>query len=194
MASMARITDMVRKEFGLPVGVNLLANAVMPALAVANASDALFVRSNQWVNAYVANEGIIEGAAARATRYRSMIHANNIKIFADVHVKHGSHSIVADRSLMDQTRDAIFFDADVLIATGNRTGDATPLSEIQGIKEHTALPVIIGSGTNDQNVDELFRVADGAIVGTFFKKDSLWWEPVDLDRVKRLMDEVVKFR
>ncbi len=194
VAAMTRITDLVRKEYQIPVGINTLANAAIPALAVASASEASFIRCNQWVNAYVANEGIIEGAAAKALRYRSMIRANQIKVFVDVHVKHGSHSIVADRTLMDQTRDAIFFDADVLIATGSRTGDATPIDEILGIKEHSPLPVIIGSGLDPQNVNELFKVADGAIVGTFFKRNAYWWEPVELDRVKKLMDQVANFR
>lgn len=194
VAAMTRIANMVRQQFHIPIGINCLANAVIPALAVAMASDALFIRSNQWVNAYVANEGLIEGAAATALRYRSLIRSPQIKILADVHVKHGSHSIVADRSLQDQTRDAIFFDADVLIATGNRTGDETPMDELIGIKENTDLPVIIGSGMNDKNVKELFKVADGAIVGTFFKNNSLWWKPVELDRVRRFMDEVQKFR
>jgi len=194
VAAMTRITDLVRKEYQIPVGINTLANAAIPALAVASASESSFIRCNQWVNAYVANEGIIEGAAAKALRYRSMIRANQIKVFVDVHVKHGSHSIVADRTLMDQTRDAIFFDADVLIATGSRTGDATPIDEILGIKEHSPLPVIIGSGLDPQNVNELFKVADGAIVGTFFKRNAYWWEPVELDRVKKLMDQVANFR
>ncbi len=74
-------------------------------------------------NAYVANEGFIEGPAAEATRYRAGLHARDIKVFADVHVKHGAHAIVADRSINELTRDAEFFDADVVIVTGQRTGD-----------------------------------------------------------------------
>lgn len=194
VSSMTFIAGEVIREFQLPTGINCLANAVVPSLAIAMAVGGKFIRSNQWVNAYVANEGLIEGASAKALRYRAKIRADEIKIFADVHVKHGSHSIVADRSLADQTRDAIFFDADVLIATGNRTGDATPVSEVTGIEKHSPLPVIVGSGLNDQNVQELFKVADGAIVGTFFKEDGKWWNPVDVDRVKRLMDQVGKFR
>ena len=58
------------RKRSLPIGVNVLANAAVHALAVASAAGARFVRVNQWANAYVANEGLIEGAAARATRYR----------------------------------------------------------------------------------------------------------------------------
>ena len=56
----------------MPIGVNVLANAALHALAVASAAGARFVRVNQWANAYVANEGLIEGAAARAMRYREL--------------------------------------------------------------------------------------------------------------------------
>src|SRR5262249_21866447 len=104
VAAMAVITDRVRKAFDVPVGINVLANAALPALAVAKAAGAAFVRVNQWANAYVANEGLIEGEAARALRFRSAIWAQDVMIFADAHVKHGAHAIVADRSVAELTR------------------------------------------------------------------------------------------
>src|SRR5437763_1761049 len=88
-----------------------------------NALTAIFGRVNQWANAYVANEGIVEGAAAEALRYRSALRAEDIRIFADAHVKHGAHAIVQDRPLEELVRDVEFFSADAVIATGQRTGD-----------------------------------------------------------------------
>ncbi len=44
--------------------------------------------------------------------------ANDVLIFADVHVKHDAHAIVADRTLQELARDAEFFDADAVIVTG----------------------------------------------------------------------------
>ena len=81
-AHMAVAADRIRRETGLPIGVNVLANAALHALAVASAAGARFVRVNQWANAYVANEGLIEGAAAKAIRYRSLLGAQDVKIFA----------------------------------------------------------------------------------------------------------------
>lgn len=190
VAAMSALVSPIRKAAGVPVGINCLANGAVPGLAIAKASGAQFVRVNQWVNAYVANEGIIEGPAGKALRYRSAIKGDDIKIFADVHVKHGAHAIVADRTLREQTRDAVFFDADVLIATGQRTGDVTEASEIDGIKAGTALPVIIGSGFRTQDAARLLKHADGAIVGSSIKRDGVWWEPVDIGRVRELMDIV----
>jgi len=133
-AVLAVMCHLVREATGLPIGVNCLATAAVQSLAIAKAGGGSFIRVNQWVNAYVANEGFIEGQSADALRYRSQIGAREVIVFADVHVKHGSHAVVDDRPVPEQARDAEFFDADVLIATGNRTSDATPIEEIEAIR------------------------------------------------------------
>jgi membrane complex biogenesis BtpA family protein len=189
-AAMAVMADRVRREIGLPVGINVLANGALTALAVAKAADAVFIRVNQWANAYVANEGIVEGPAAAATRYRAWLRARELKIFADVHVKHGAHAIVADRSLAELTRDVEFFDADVAIATGQRTGDAAVLDEIRAIRDATTLPVVVGSGVTVANVGDILSVADGVIVASSLKRDGIWWHEVEPDRVAAFMAEV----
>ena len=106
---MALISDRIREQSGVPIGINVLANAALHALAVAAAAQASFVRVNQWANAYVANEGLIEGAAAEALRYRSRLRAETVRIFADAHVKHGAHAIVQDRPIEELVRDVEFF-------------------------------------------------------------------------------------
>jgi membrane complex biogenesis BtpA family protein len=194
ITAMTIMADQVRRTVSLPIGINFLANAAIPALSVAHASQNRFIRVNQWANAYVANEGIIEGPAAKATRFRSWIGARNVKVFADVHVKHGAHAIVADRSIPELARDAEFFDADVVIATGQRTGDSATTEEVQQIAAGTQLPVIIGSGVNHDNVEELFTVASGAIVASSLKEEGVWWTPVSEDKVRRFMAVVKKLR
>ena len=187
-AGMAVMADRVRRESGLPVGINVLANGALPALAIAKAAGAAFVRVNQWANAYVANEGIVEGPAARATRYRSWLRAGGVKIFADVHVKHGAHAITADRSIPELTRDVEFFDADVAIVTGQRTGDQATREEISTVKGATDLPVVVGSGVTEANVGAILGLSDGVIVASSLKRDGVWWNEVDPERVKRFMD------
>ncbi|GAA2124004.1 BtpA/SgcQ family protein [Actinomadura napierensis] len=191
-AAMAVVTDRVRHATAGRVGVSILSNAAECSIASAWSGGAGFVRVNQWANAYVANEGIIEGQAAHATRYRSRIGANPVKIFADVHVKHGAHAIVADRTLAEQTEDAEFFGADVLIATGSRTGDAAALDEVEGIAAHTTLPVVIGSGISAGNVGELLPACDGVIVASSVKDNGRWWGRVDAAKVRELTAAAAK--
>ncbi len=194
VATMALLADRVGKAVSLPVGINILANAAIPAVAAAKASGAAFIRVNQWANAYVANEGIIEGPAAKATRYRAWLRAADLRIFADVHVKHGSHAIVADRSVGEMARDAEFFDADVLIATGQRTAGPTSPEEARAIKQATPLPVVVGSGVTMDNVAELLQVVDGVIVASALKQDGVWWNPVDPARVAAFVAHVRALR
>lgn len=193
-AAMAVITRAVRLDSGLPVGVNVLANGAIAALAVAKSAGAAFIRVNQWANAYIANEGFIEGPAAAATRYRAWLHARGVKVFADVHVKHGAHAIVADRAIDEMARDAEFFDADVAIATGQRTGDAASLDELRAIGGGTSLPVVVGSGVTPDNVGDILAHGSGVIVASYLKRDGVWWNAVDPDRVAVFMQAVARAR
>ncbi len=186
-AFMAVITEKIRDRFGAPLGINVLANAAIPAIAIALAGGADFVRVNQWANAYVANEGLIEGAAAKALRYRSQLRAEHIRVFADSHVKHGSHAIVADRSIQELTRDVDFFEADAVIATGQRTGDSATLTEIDEIRSATELPLLVGSGVTPANVCQILGRTQGVIVASTLKVDGVWWNEVELARVKHFM-------
>jgi membrane complex biogenesis BtpA family protein len=194
IAAMAVIATAVREAVGIPVGVNVLANAAIGSLAIAKASGARFIRVNQWVNAYVSNEGVIEGESAKALRYRKMIDAEDVAIFADVHVKHGAHAIVGDRSVSEQARDVEFYDADVAIATGNRTGDSVPDEEIAAIRDGARLPIIAGSGVTAANARHVLGKLDGAIVGSSLKLDGVWWNRVELSRVEALVREVEALR
>ena len=135
-------------------------------------------------NRIVANEGIIEGPAAEALRYRRSIGAQDVRIFADSHVKHGAHAITADRSIGELTRDLEWSGADVVIATGQRTGDAATGPELREIRTATALPVLTGSGATQANVGEILQIADGLIVASALKVEGVWWNAVDPARAR----------
>ncbi len=186
-AYMSVAADRIRRETHLPIGVNVLANAALHAIAAASAAGARFVRVNQWANAYVANEGLIEGAAARATRYRREIGAQGVRVFADAHVKHGAHAIVQDRPIGELVRDVEFFNADVIIATGQRTGHAADLDYIRAIKSAASLPVLVGSGVTPDNVREILGIVEGVIVASALKVEGCWWNPVDPERARQLV-------
>ena len=183
-AHMAVACDRIRRETGLPIGVNVLANGALHALAVASASGARFIRVNQWANAYVANEGLIEGAAATALRYRRALGAQGVRIFADAHVKHGAHAIVQDRPVAELVRDVEFFNADAVIATGQRTGHAADLGYIGSLKAATTLPTLVGSGVTPENVNAILAIVSGVIVASSLKVDGGWWNPVDPQRAR----------
>jgi uncharacterized protein len=135
------------------------------------------------INLRRANEGLMEGESGRAARYRARLRANGIRIFADAHVKHGAHAIVADRPIEELVRDLVFFDADAIIATGQRTGHAADLDYIRMIKAAAGLPTLVGSGVSPDNAGDILDIVDGVIIASALKHDGVWWNTVDPTRV-----------
>jgi membrane complex biogenesis BtpA family protein len=193
-ACVAIIGERIRRETELPIGVNIVANAAIHSIAAAKAFGGQFVRVNQWVNAYIANEGFVEGQAGLVMRYRSMLDAEDIHIFADVHVKHGSHAIVGDRPVPELAKDTDFFEASALIATGFRTGDPTKREEVEAIRRGSELPILVGSGINSENCSDLLKVADGAILGVSIKEPRKMSGKTNVEKLRRFMDVVNELR
>lgn len=193
-ACIAVIGERIRRETDLPMGVNIVADAAMHSIAATKAFGGQFVRVNQWANAYIANEGYVEGAAGVALRYRSKLEAEDIHVLADVHVKHGSHAIVADRPIEELARDTAFFGAASLIATGFCTGDPTKVEEVLEVKKGSDLPVLVGSGIDASNCQELLKVADGAILGVSVKIPNLMSGKTDVAKLKEFMERVRELR
>jgi hypothetical protein len=183
VAAMAVVADRIRQAIALPIGVNCLANAVHASIAVAAAAGASFVRANQWANAYVANEGFVEGRAGLVTRYRHAVGADQVTVWADVQVKLGSHSLTADRSLSEQARDAAWFDADALIVTGSRLADPPAPDDLRAVREATALSVVAGSGVRSDNLAAILEYADAVIVGSSLKEGDVWHGPMSKEAV-----------
>ena len=171
-------------EFGLPVGVQVLAGANRAALAVAVASGATFIRAEGFAYAHVADEGIIEASAGPLLRARAAIGAD-VAIWADVQKKHAAHTLTGDLDLAELARGHAFCGADALIVTGTATGRATEPDDII-LAQEAGLPVAVGSGVNPSDAGQLAALADALIVGTALKVDSNWRRPVDVDRVRAI--------
>src|SRR5215510_14166257 len=95
-AAMTAIARDVKRESGLPLGIQVLAAANREALAIAHAAGADFVRVEGFVYAHVADEGVIESSAGELLRYRRTIGADKVRVFADIKKKHSAHAITAD--------------------------------------------------------------------------------------------------
>ena len=90
VALMTRVVGELVGRLSVPVGVNCLRNDVRSALGIAVATRAAFVRVNVHTGAYLTDQGVIEGEAAETLRYRAAIGATDVKILADVLVKHAA--------------------------------------------------------------------------------------------------------
>ena len=182
-AAMAVIGREVKRETGLPLGVQVLAAANREALAVAHACGAEFVRVEGFVYAHVADEGLIEACAGELLRYRRAIGAVRVRVFADIKKKHASHALTADVSLAETARAAEFFMADGVVVTGTATGEPTSPADVRAAVAACRLPVLVGSGLTPANLAD-YASAHGFIVGSSVKQGGVWSHPLDRDAVR----------
>jgi membrane complex biogenesis BtpA family protein len=187
VAAMTAIGTEVKNRCQLPVGIQILAGANIEAMAVAHAAGLDFIRAEGFAYAHVADEGIIEASAAKLLRYRKLIGAERVQVWTDVKKKHSAHAITADVSLGETAETVEFMGADCVIVTGSVTGQAPKVADIQEAKSHCHLPVFLGSGINETNLEQFYKEADGFIIGTSFKVDGLWSNAVDPLRVTQLI-------
>jgi uncharacterized protein len=194
VASMAIIARAVREASRLPCGIQILAAANTEAMAVAHAAGLDFIRAEGFAFAHVADEGVIQSSAAELLRYRRLIGADNVQVWADVKKKHSAHAITADVDIGETAHAVEFMRADAVIVTGAVTGDAPQRADVLAVKRKTRLPVYLGSGVTAANLKQFFGAADGFIVGSEFKAGGHWSRAVDPKRVGRFMTAHAKLK
>ncbi len=178
----------------LPLGVQVLFAANRTALAVAQAAGLQFIRAEAWTHAHVSDKGLVDAQGGRVKRYQQGIGAGGIRVFTDVKKKHASHALTADLGLGEMAGLLALHRSDGAVVTGRVTGDAPLAEDIAEVRAHTELPVILGSGVTVGNLPDYFPLADAFIVGSHFKKDGDWREPVDPDRVRAFVAELRRLR
>ena len=101
IAAMTLAVEQVRNAVSLPVGINMLRNDAISALAVAVATGSEFIRVNVHYGVMATDEGIVEGEAHETTRRRRSLNAD-VQILADVLVKHAAPMGQSDIGLVAQ--------------------------------------------------------------------------------------------
>lgn len=176
------ITGSVR----VPIGVNVLRNDPLSALAIAHLTGGRFIRVNVHTGVRNTDQGVIEGRAHETLRYRNHLGSKAL-ILADVAVK---HSRSADGMSLEESAREIAYRglADALIVTGSATGSETSLDDVRAVRSAVPdHPVIIGSGARPENIADLLDLADGVIVGSSLRRDGTAGLPVDRARAERVL-------
>lgn len=194
VAAMTLLAQAVKTESGLPTGIQILAGANLEALAVAHVAGLDFMRAEAFAFAHVADEGWLDACAGPLLRYRKQLGAERVQIWADIKKKHSAHVVTADVSLGATADTVEFMRGDAVIITGSVTGDPPQLADVAEAKAHCRLPILLGSGVNAANLATFYPTADGFIIGSAFKADGHWANPVDPARVEALLNVITKLR
>ena len=188
ITAMTVIVQEITRKAHIPIGVNVLRNDAAAALAIAAATGALFIRVNVFCGVAFSDQGLIEGQAHALLELRKRLGCD-VKILADVHVKHAAHPTTIEEAAIDATRNH----PDGLIVSGIGTGKRTTPEDLQTVKQATPLPVLVGSGVRMDNLST-FREADGFIVGISLKENGMLDASIDPQRVCALAGAIAGLR
>lgn len=189
VAAMAVVTSAVARQACIPVGAEILSHHPHGSLAVVKATGGRFIRTDFFVDRMRTESGhAVEPDPQEMLEYRAAIGGEGIAIWTDIQVKYAT--MLEDKPIRESARQADAAGSDGVVVTGAASGVRPTLDDLVEAKNGTSLPVIIGSGLDEENAAELLALADAALVGTSIKTG------VTIDRVKaeRLMAVVGKLR
>ena len=192
VAAMARIIGELKNDIKIPFGVNVLWDAER-SLDLAAATGAKFVREI-FTGVYASDFGLWNTNIGKTIRHQHKIGAGDVKLLFNIVPEAAKY--VADRDIESIAKSTVFNNRpDALCVSGLTAGaetDAQLLKRVKAVVPNTV--VLANTGVRYENVEQQLAFADGAVVGTTFKKDGVFENHVDEARVKRFMDKVRSFR
>jgi len=192
VAAMTTIVQAVKPQLKVPFGVNYLWDP-LASVAIGGVTGASFVREI-FTGLFASDMGLWQPDCASAAKLRRNICRSDMKLLFNINAEF-AHSL-DERSIALRAKSAVFSSlADAILVSGPITGQPADRSHLHSVAEAVKdVPIFANTGVNIDNVEDIFSLASGVVIGTHFKVDGITWNAVDADRVKRFMDRVEKLR
>ena len=188
VAAMAYIIGALRDLITIPYGVHLIGDA-QATVCLAAVTGAKFTRGT-YHGVYATAGGLMDTDGAAIHRLRHRLGIDDFKLVYYVNVE--SSADIANRDAIDALRPVYKLDKpDALGVTGPVAGEEADVSLMKRVRETFPDAVIFATtGVHIDSVEKIMELADGAFVGTTFKRDGIFENEVDEKRVKAFMDKV----
>src|ERR1700754_4007601 len=185
VATMARIIGELRSQISVPFGVNVLWDPTA-TVDLAVATGARFVRE-VFSGVYASDFGLWNTNAGKTARHQRAVGGQNVKLLYNIVPEAAVY--LNDRDVASVARSTVFnCQPDGLCVSGLTAGADTSAETLRAVKAAVpGTPVFANTGVRAETVAAQLEVADGAIVGTAFKRDGYIWNEVDEARVAELM-------
>jgi len=192
VTSMAAVIGELKRDIKIPYGVNVLWDA-RASIDLAMATGAQFVREI-FTGVYASDFGLWNTNAGEVIRHQHAIGADHVRLFFNIVPEAAVY--LGGRHIADIARSTVFNNRpDALCVSGLTAGTETSAQTLKLVKDAVPdTPVFANTGVRLDNVAEQLSAADGAIIGTAFKRDGHTWNPIDVNRVKALMNRVRELR
>lgn len=191
-ACMARVIGELKSEIKIPYGVNMLWDPYA-SLELAAATDAKFIREIM-SGVYASDYGLWNTDPGAIVRHQMRLGLKDVKLLWNIVPEAAKY--LADRDIEQIAKTTEFNNRpDVICVSGITAGAATDTDILARVKNTVPnTPVFANTGCKVNTIEKILSIADGAVVGTTFKKDGNFNNHADIDRVKEFMDKVHSIR
>ncbi len=187
-AAMARVIGELMPVIKIPFGVNVLWDPYA-SIDLAAATGAQFIREIM-SGVYASDFGLWNTDCGAISRHRARLYQHNLKLMYNIVPEASKY--LGDRDIEDIARSTVFnCRPEVICVSGMTAGvgaDMGVLSRVKNAIPETA--VFANTGCRVDTIEGILKIADGAVVGTTFKKDGKFENRVDRARVQAFMDKV----
>ena len=192
VAAMARIIGELTPEIKIPFGVNVLWDPIA-SIDLAVATGAKFVREI-FTGVYASDFGLWNTNSGETARHQARVGGQQVRLLFNIVPE--SAVYLSERSVEEIARSTVFnARPDALCVSGITAGQETSATILDRVKQVVPeTPLFANTGLRLANLEEQLRIADGAVVGTTFKRDGYIWNEVDEERVSEFMLRVQKLR
>lgn len=192
LASMGMVVGAISHLFQVPYGVEAIYDGDA-TIEICAATGASFTRC-MFTGAWAGDLGLIDRDVAHTLRLKKSLDLDQLKLF--YFATSEGEVYLNDRSTLDITKTLMFnCHPDCIVVGGSVAGENPGAEAVKKVRDITGdIPVVCGTGCRADNVEEILNAGNGAFVGTTFKKDGKFENPVDQHRVKAFMDIVHEFR
>lgn len=166
------------------VGVQLMWNCITPSIAVAKVCGADFVRCTALVGVSDSPYGTVEAQPLKVQEYRKKLDAMDITLIAEIQGYHFQGDGDAIKDLCSRAFFATYAGADAVEIVDK---DEEKNNRMAEALKKMGVPVVLGGGTNAENVARRMQFADLALVGSCFEKKG-WGGRIDEEAVRTYMD------
>lgn len=192
LGAMGVVVGALRERVRVPFGVEAIydGDATMELCA---ATEADFTRC-LFTGAWAGDLGLVDRDVAKTLRRKSALRLDGLKLF--YFVTSEGEVYLNDRSTADIAKSMLFnCRPDALVVGGAAAGVGPGGELLEQVRASAGkVPVVCGTGCRRETVAQVLQACDGAFVGTTFKKDGVFENPVDEQRVKEFMDAVKMMR
>lgn len=190
--TMANIIGELKSYIRVPYGVNVLWDPIA-SIDLAIATSAIFIREII-SGVYASDFGLWNTNSGEVARHRRRMGGSNVRMLYNIVPEAATY--LASRDIVSIAKSTNFnCNPDALCVSGLTAGMETSTETLSLVKQAVGdTMVFANTGVNIDNVEKQLAVADGAIIGTYFKVDGYIWNPVDKKRVSNFMKSVRSIR